>query len=510
MTPTQVRNVMVVDDVADERAELRSQLLRGSDARHVFTDAASGAEALRLLTQRGPAAFDCVLLDFNLPDMDAPEVLARLCQPLGRAPCPVLVVTGTHHQDGRALIRAGAQDYIGKSWTTPHSLARAVENAIERFAMQQESLRGQEALALESARLALALTAGQMGVYELDLTDGMLSWSPEVYALFGLAPDTFTPTRAGFRTLVHPQDRTLPWQAVHDTSLPAPMTTQEYRIQRPDGQWRWMAQRGQTTPDASGSHLRHAGVVFDITDRKRAEEQQAQCDQRLHELQFYTRSLIEAHSDALVVTDPAGTVTDVNHQMQALTGSTRAELIGVPFASLFSQPGRASEGLALALARRHLHEHELVLLSRDGSGTQVSLNASTFYDRQRELQGVFFSARDVTQRRFLDTALQETHVALETARFLAQQASQRKSALLLRMAQAMEAPLALIGEQARQLQADPPLSAMGRALAAERIQCACDELLQQVQQSAGLAGVPGGEAGQAPPPRVTVGVQPPT
>jgi len=446
MTQPIARHVLVVDDNALDRAELRSQLLRWSEHRWHFTDAATGAMALRAIHDAGNAPFDCVLLDYHLPDMDAPEVLAQLCQATSQTPCPVLVITGSTAHDGNGLVRAGAQDHIGKAWTTAPSLARAVDNAIERFAMQQEALRGRLALAVERERLAMALTAGQMGVFELNLADGSLYWSPEVYALFGVNPGDFVPARAGVRLLLHPDDRCIPWQSLHGAGTHAsdnsqfaalgPQTaaesaeflqtdvapvTCEFRIQRPDGQLRWMAQRGQTGHDANSGQLRHHGVVFDITERKRAESSQAQSSQRLRDQQFYTRSLIDSNIDGMLVTDPSGTVTDANRQMQTLTGCTLSELIGSRFADHFNEPQLATNSLNLTLSKLCLLDYELDLLPRDGLPTTVSLNASTFYDRGRTLQGVIFSVRDVTLRHFLNRALQETNASLEGARFAAVQ-----------------------------------------------------------------------------------------
>ncbi len=54
--------------------------------------------------------------------------------------------------------------------------------------------------------------------------------------------------------------------------------------------------------------------------------------------QFYTRSLIESNIDALMTTDPLGIITDVNAQMEALTGNTREELIGSAFKNYFTDP----------------------------------------------------------------------------------------------------------------------------------------------------------------------------
>src|SRR5580692_7275406 len=99
-----------------------------------------------------------------------------------------------------------------------------------------------------------------------------------------------------------------------------------------------------------------------------------------------TRSLFESNIDALMTTDAPGIITDVNKQMEALTGCTRDELIGAPFKTFFTDPQRAESGIRLALSKRKVTDYELTVRDRDGKETVVSYNATTFYDRDRRLQ----------------------------------------------------------------------------------------------------------------------------
>ena len=122
-------------------------------------------------------------------------------------------------------------------------------------------------------------------------------------------------------------------------------------------------------------------------------------DQRLRDQQFYTRSLIESNIDALMTTDPSGIITDVNKQMEALTGCTRDELIGAPFKNYFTDPERAEAAIKLVLSEKKVTNYELTARARDGKETVVSYNATTLYDRDRKLQGVFAAARDITERK---------------------------------------------------------------------------------------------------------------
>jgi PAS domain S-box-containing protein len=166
----------------------------------------------------------------------------------------------------------------------------------------------------------------------------------------------------------------------------------------------------------------------------------------LRNQQFYARSLIESNIDAIMTTDPSGIITDVNRQMEMLTGRTRDELIGAPFKNCFTDPGRAEAAIDLVLAEKKVLDYELTARARDGKETKVSYNAMTFYDRERRLQGVFAAARDITERKRLDQALQDKNEELEKARATAEKANLAKSEFLSSMSHELRTPLnAILG-----------------------------------------------------------------
>ena len=163
--------------------------------------------------------------------------------------------------------------------------------------------------------------------------------------------------------------------------------------------------------DAQESIIGYLLIGTDNTARKQVEAERLLLDQRVRDQQFYTRSLIESNIDSLITTDPRGIITDVNKQMEALTGCTRDELIGAPFKDCFTDPERADAGIKLVLGERKVTDYELTARARDGKETVVSYNATTFYDRDRKLRGVFAAARDVTERKRYEQSLEQANRA---------------------------------------------------------------------------------------------------
>ena len=144
--------VFIFEDSPEDCAEIRRMLLNGSERRMKFVEAATAAAGISAVLGAIPPP-DCIVLDYNLPDMTAPEVLAALTGPDGMPVCPVVVVTGgARREDGRRVLRAGAQDYIGKDGLSPNALNRAIENAIESWAMACELRQRKDALRLVTDR----------------------------------------------------------------------------------------------------------------------------------------------------------------------------------------------------------------------------------------------------------------------------------------------------------------------------------------------------------------------
>jgi PAS domain S-box-containing protein len=233
-------------------------------------------------------------------------------------------------------------------------------------------------------------------------------------------------------------------------------------------------------------------IGTDNTARKRVEAEQMKLDQRLRDQQFYTRSLIESNIDAIMTTDPAGIITDVNKQMEALTGCSRDELIGAPFKSYFTDPERAEAGIKQVLREKKITNYELTARAWDGKTTVVSYNATTFYDRDRKLQGVFAAARDVTERKLLDQAIEEQNVELKRARSAAEKANLAKSDFLSSMSHELRSPLNAILGFAQLMNSDSPPPTPSQTASIDQILHAGWYLLELINEILDLAQIESG------------------
>ena len=244
--------------------------------------------------------------------------------------------------------------------------------------------------------------------------------------------------------------------------------------------------------DPANAIIGYLLIGTDNTARKQVEAEQKVLDQRLRDQQFYTRSLIESNIDAIMTTDPSGSITDVNKQMEVLTGCTRDELIGAPFKDYFTEPDKAEAGIKLVLSEKKVTNYELTARARDGKETVVSYNATTFYNRDRKLQGVFAAARDITERKRLDQVLFEKNIELQSSKSTAEKANLAKSNFLSSMSHELRSPLNAILGFAQLLESEDPAPTASQASSVQQILQAGWYLLELINEILDLAVIESG------------------
>lgn len=165
----------------------------------------------------------------------------------------------------KAINSAGSTDYFQKNKID----AEVLEHSI-RYALREQKMN--EALRLSQERYALALSAGELGVWDWNISKNQLYVAPNLKAMLGYGKDDINPNWEQWQKTIHPDDREKVTTVLNNHL--AGLTSQyevEYRRLHKDGTWRWFLSRGNTLRDAKGQPCRMAGSETDITERKQLE-----------------------------------------------------------------------------------------------------------------------------------------------------------------------------------------------------------------------------------------------
>lgn len=398
-------HVLLVEDSPDDRADIRQMLLRGSPRRYKFTEAETGSAALRALRETATLP-DCILLDFNLPDMTALDILAEWQAGTPLPGCPVVVLTGVA-ECGAHVIGAGAQDFVGKSWASPESLTRAIENAVERYAVTRERQKAYEALCASEQRLDLGLRVAGVALAEVDYRTGLNHLSAESARQFGLGASAVALPRERVHATFHPDDRAKLVTRIDESLDPAGAGwfAMDHRVIWPSGEVRWLRVRKQVFFAGEGRARRPVRAVlatFDITTEKGAEER----------LRLFEK-VVTGISDAVIITetepiDVSGPrIVYVNPALTAMTGFTPAEAIGRSPRLL---QGPKSSRAALKKIRTALEKLQPVTVEvtnyrKDGTEFDVELSIAPVANEQGRFTHWVSLQRDVSARNRAAAAL---------------------------------------------------------------------------------------------------------
>ena len=135
-----------------------------------------------------------------------------------------------------------------------------------------ERKQTEEALRDSEANLRKAQEIGKIGSWAYGLS-GPITWSDEMYRIYGVSPETFAPDPASFLSLIHPDDQSKMQAWINDCAAGEKPRELEFRTVPPDGTVRFISGRGELIYDSEGKPLLMAGTAHDITERKRAEQE---------------------------------------------------------------------------------------------------------------------------------------------------------------------------------------------------------------------------------------------
>jgi len=166
------------------------------------------------------------------------------------------------------------------------NLRLAMLNQLEDAVAARETAEN-TLLALKESdlRRSLALDAAKAGTWEWELASGRNQWSDELWALYGLNKEIDAASYEAWRRSVHPADRDQIERSLQDAVRQGSEIVMEWRVNVVARAERWLMSRGRPLRDNSGTIVRYLGVVIDISERKRLEQERSSLEMKLRQQQ---------------------------------------------------------------------------------------------------------------------------------------------------------------------------------------------------------------------------------
>ena len=306
---------------------------------------------------------------------------------------------------------------------------------------EAELRRAHDALAETRRRLGVAAQVAGVGTFSWDVVHNVNEWSPELEALYGVEPGTFGGTYAAWAERVHPDDRARAESAAAE-SLRTGVLDAEWRALLPDGSTRWLQARGIVLRDGEGRPLQLVGANFDVSDRKRFEDERERLLAGLHTQRAQLEILYrQTPLPITVIEGDELRYTLVNPSYRALVGCDPTgrplleafpQLAGSRMYQLIRQVYDTGEPAAVT-------DEPMPLPRPDGSVEErwFTVTWSALRDADGRVRGVVSVGYDVTAQ------VQARH-ALEEAREAAEDANRAKDEFLALLGHELRNPLAPI------------------------------------------------------------------
>lgn len=393
--------VLHVDDEPDFASVTADFLERGDD-RFTVETASSGAEGLDALSP----AVDCVISDYDMPEMNGIEFLDAVREEYPDLPFILFTGKGSEEVASEALT-LGATDYLQKASGTDQYelLANRVSRAVGQFRAERE-LERKNVLLEKTQDLADA------GAWEYDPIDGTAYFTDQVYEIYGVDSDYDPHPESDIERFYHPEDRERVRDAVAGALEDGEPYDIEVRITAADGTEKWVRTRADPQFE-DGTCVRVRGTIRDITDRKEREQNIAQTKE-------WYQALLDGAPDAVFVADAeTGEIRETNRAATRLLGRPREEILGLEqkelhppekaeeYAELFKQHIDAGGGRAETLGK----QVDIYVVDADGERIPVEINSQTVeIDGEYYNQGYF---RDITDRKERERELKRQNDRLD-------------------------------------------------------------------------------------------------
>jgi two-component system, cell cycle sensor histidine kinase and response regulator CckA len=147
------------------------------------------------------------------------------------------------------------------------------EELVAYVAIALAKLKAEEELQETSQRLQLAVSSGQLGIWDWNIINNILVWNDRMFELYGLSQDGFRMSLAAWEKCLHPDDLAMAVEETRRALNSEKECNLEFRIMHPDGSIKYLKSNALVIRDENGSAVRMTGINQDVTEQKSMEEQ---------------------------------------------------------------------------------------------------------------------------------------------------------------------------------------------------------------------------------------------
>ncbi len=214
---------------------------------------------------------ECVFLDYRLPDGDGLSLIQQVRQQFNKL--PLVVLTGQDdHQMAVDLMKAGAIDYLSKDNISPENLSQSLYRAIRVYRAEKEAEAANSRLRESEERYRLVLEGSNEGIWDWNLQSQVVYCNDRFLRMIGLSSSAKEIDKQQFYEQIHPDDRAQVESKIEDCVHGKTSQLEvEFRVHHSSGEDRYCIARGKAQTNRWGQPYRLAGVLIDITERKRNE-----------------------------------------------------------------------------------------------------------------------------------------------------------------------------------------------------------------------------------------------
>jgi PAS domain S-box-containing protein len=279
---------------------------------------------------------------------------------------------------------------------------------------QQETER---ALFINEERLRRSQGFANIGTWDWNIQSGELYWSDRIAPLFGYEVGALETTYENFLNAVHPDDRELVTSAVGGCVETGAEYNIEHRVVWPDGQVRWLSEKGDVVRDESGAPMHMLGVVTDIHERKMAEMALRESEAALSENEEKFRSLYELSPVGIALNGLEGEFLDANQSFHDIVGYTAAECRQLSYWQLTPEEYAAQETAQLESLEKfgRYGPYEKEYIHKDGHRVAVLLNGTIVHDREGN-QRIWSIVQDISERKQVEEQLNRFKTTLDVTK----------------------------------------------------------------------------------------------